>query len=120
MGAGPIDPPAARAGPECLMVTPHELGNQAGHLGPATRLKHHVAARTAMRGRERRIQAQCRDYLAKLLHHVIAYDEQMGRQFSTLEEARVPAQEKTALAPRLPDKIIILARKVLGVISQDA
>ena len=82
-----------------------------------------------MRRRGRGIQAKCGHHLAKLLHHAIAFDEQMGRQRvrrtpdtcgSALEKAGVPGQKDSALPPRLAEEVIVLAGKIHGIIPQES
>jgi hypothetical protein len=86
-----------------------------------------------MGARRRKIQAQSRDNLAKLLHHVIALDEQMSRQQArarpgpgtafygaALNKMRIPRQENPAFQARLAEQIVILTGKILGIKPQDA
>ena len=120
MGAGPVDPPARRAGPECLVVAPDELGDQALDLGLVARLQDRVAAHAAAGRRRRGIQAQGHHHLAELLHHVIAFDEKMRGQQPTPEQTGVPGQEDAALAPGLAEEVVVLTGEVLRIVTQDA
>ena len=73
-----------------------------------------------MRGWGCGIQSERPHDLPKLLHHMIAFDEKVGGQRTTLEQAGIPRQENAALALSQAEQVIVFTRKILGIIAKDA
>ena len=102
------------------MVAPHELRDQAEDLVLGPWLEDRVAADAPTRRRRCWIQVQGPDDLAKLLHHVIALDEEIGGQLQATQETGIPGQEDAALATGLGEKVVVLTGGILDIIPQNA